>query len=576
MRARINAWRHGLITGSLFCLLSLLAPQAKSSQASDYDLVQEHISIYIAQTMRTYALTGVSIALIDDQDIVWSQGFGYADQEASIPATENTVYRVGSLSKLVTVTAIMQLYEHSKLALDLPIQTYIPEFTIKSRFSEHEPLTIRSILMHRSGITRDTSYPLPLQQGKTFREVISILQNSYLEYPPNTQYSYSNAAIDVLGVVIERVSGMTFDDFITTHILEPLGMHVSSFSFHDPPNSLLSRHYRQHMEVSDSFTKIMPHGSFLSSVTDMSHFIMMTHHEGIYAKNRFLHPETLQALLQLQHEHIHLEIGFPEDILWFLAPSGAIHTLKIGSRVGALLMNRSALILLPKQKLGVVALTNSDTDIPVIRDIAVETIKSAFEIKTGMTIPDRPEAQIITLSESDIQHYEGYYATTDGLTFIVKRDHQLQINLSGFWYPLIPYDDGYLVIQGKHARLILKTLHKREMLVLEYTDRLVTGERYTKHSLSVQWLKRIGTYKITESGQLAQAQIYAMTFETIEGILVLNTEGTKLVVNPVSDNEAVVLGGDTHGFFNRLLRFEDGDDGEILLLDNIPYTRVGK
>lgn len=114
------------------------------------------------------------------------------------------------------------------------------------------------------------------------------------------------------------------------------------------------------------------------------------------------------------------------------------------------------------------------------------------------------------------------------------------------------------------------------MLVLEYTDRLVTGERYTKHSLSVQWLKRIGTYKITESGQLAQAQIYAMTFETIEGILVLNTEGTKLVVNPVSDNEAVVLGGDTHGFFNRLLRFEDGDDGEILLLDNIPYTRVGK
>ncbi len=90
-------------------------------------------------------------------------------KEASIPATENTVYRVGSLSKLVTVTAIMQLYEHSKLALDLPIQTYIPEFTIKSRFSEHEPLTIRSILMHRSGITRDTSYPLPLQQGKTFR-----------------------------------------------------------------------------------------------------------------------------------------------------------------------------------------------------------------------------------------------------------------------------------------------------------------------------------------------------------------------------------------------------------------------
>lgn len=526
--------------------------------------------------MRDYALTGVSIALIDDQDIVWSQGFGYADQAAGILATEETVYRVGSLSKLMTATAIMQLYEHTKLDLDQPLHTYVPEFTIKSRFLEHEPLTIRTLLTHRSGMAQDTSYPLPLQHGKTFRDVIPILQNSYLKYPPNTHYSYSNAAFDVLGVVIERVSGMTFDEYMTISLLDPLGMHTSSFSLQDSSPSLFSKHYRQHMEISDPFTKIMPHGSFFSSVTDMAHVIVMIHHEGISAKNRLLQPATVHALLQLQHERRYWVRGFPEDISWFLAPNGAIHTVKIGSRMGALLMNRSALILLPKQKLGVVALTNSDTDRPVIRDIAVEIIQSALEIKTGMTTSDAPDDQNVTLSESDIHHYEGYYATQEGLAYIASREHQLQINLSGSWYPLIPSHDGYLALQGKHARLTLNTLHEREMLILEYADRLVTGERYAKQKLSARWLTRIGTYKITESRQLAQAQIYAMTFEIVEGILVVNTEGTPLVVNPVSDDEAVVLGGETHGFFKRTLRFEDRDDGEILLLGDIPYTRVGK
>ena len=105
--------------------------------------------------MKKNSVTGLSIALVDDQRIVWAEGFGYADQEKKIPATADTLYRVGSISKLFTDTAAMQLVEQGKLDIDQPLKKYIPNFSIKSRYPDTAEITPRQLMTHHSGLPRD-------------------------------------------------------------------------------------------------------------------------------------------------------------------------------------------------------------------------------------------------------------------------------------------------------------------------------------------------------------------------------------------------------------------------------------
>ena len=105
--------------------------------------------------MKANRIIGLSIALVDDQSVVWEQGFGFADKEKKLPATPETIYRLGSISKLFTATAAMQLADQGKLDIDKPVEVYLPEFSIKSRFTDAHAITPRNIMTHHSGLPRD-------------------------------------------------------------------------------------------------------------------------------------------------------------------------------------------------------------------------------------------------------------------------------------------------------------------------------------------------------------------------------------------------------------------------------------
>src|SRR5262249_34076443 len=161
------------------------------------------LSEFINEQMREKDLPGISIALVDDQQIVWQKGFGYADPKAKKPADEKTIYRVGSVSKLFTDIAIMQLVEQGKLDLDAPVTRYIPEF--QPRNTSGKAITLRELMSHRSGLVRETpigSYFDP--NPPTLTKTIASLNNTPLVYPPDTRTKYSNAAIATVGYILER------------------------------------------------------------------------------------------------------------------------------------------------------------------------------------------------------------------------------------------------------------------------------------------------------------------------------------------------------------------------------------
>ncbi|MBA4386316.1 MAG: hypothetical protein C0410_16400, partial [Anaerolinea sp.] len=183
---------------------------------------------------------GLSLVVVKDGHIVYNNAFGYADQPAALIATPDTVYHWWSTTKMFTATAIFQLAETGKLNLDTPIVDYLPFFQVEYSSTESRPITIRHLLNHSSGLPDN----IPAAVGWMHFEgevgynqtdlLIKFLPNySKLLFEPGTQARYSNFGYMVLGAVIEKVSGETYEDYIRRHILTPLKMDQTDFIYRE-------------------------------------------------------------------------------------------------------------------------------------------------------------------------------------------------------------------------------------------------------------------------------------------------------------------------------------------------------
>jgi CubicO group peptidase (beta-lactamase class C family) len=211
-----------------------------------YKAVKEKMTEIIKQELEKTNAVGLSIALVDDQQIVWAQGFGYQDKENQIPATENTIYQVASITKLFTVLAAMQLAEQEKLDIDQPLQKYLRDFSMKSRFASNQPITARTIMTHHSGILSDH---LKGCMSKPYSSLVKDLQDEYVAFPPNYIFSYSNAAFTLLGHTVATVSKKEYSDYIQDELLCPIGMqHSFIANFPSADNPLMSKNYSKGQE----------------------------------------------------------------------------------------------------------------------------------------------------------------------------------------------------------------------------------------------------------------------------------------------------------------------------------------
>jgi CubicO group peptidase (beta-lactamase class C family)/D-alanyl-D-alanine dipeptidase len=205
-----------------------LGSQSSLGPRPDYAPVAAALQQLIAHDMAEKHIPAVSIALQDDQETVWAAGFGWARTRDSIPATAETVYRVGSVSKLFTALAVMRLVEAGRLDLDAPVTTYLPEFLPNG--SPDQPITLRHLLAHHAGLVREPAIGSYFDStGPTLAATVASLGKSRLVYPPGSRFKYSNAGLAVVGAVIERVTGEPFADYLRRDVLRVLGTRHSDF-----------------------------------------------------------------------------------------------------------------------------------------------------------------------------------------------------------------------------------------------------------------------------------------------------------------------------------------------------------
>ncbi len=223
-------------------VLTLMAWVAAASAqniapAPTYSELVKILSERVEQEMRDKQLPALSIALVDDQKIVWAQGFGYQDAEKTMPATAHTVYRVGSISKLFTDIAVMQMVERDKLELDAPITRYLPEFAPHNPFGGD--ITLRELMSHRAGLVREPPVGNYFDASSpSLQATIDSLNQTSLVLPPGAETKYSNAGVATVGYVLQRTVNQPYVDYMKAAVLEPLGMTESAFT----PEPELAKH----------------------------------------------------------------------------------------------------------------------------------------------------------------------------------------------------------------------------------------------------------------------------------------------------------------------------------------------
>ena len=172
-------------------------------------------------------IPGLSVSVVHDQDIVWSDGFGNANREQQVKATAKTIYSICSISKLFTSIGVMQIRDKGQLDLrDSPNQ-YLPWFDIKQTYPDRAPITIRGILTHSSGLPRESDFPYwtgPNFEFPSREQIMESVGKQQTLYPGDTYWQYSNLGLTLAGMMIAEVSGQTYDAYVTEHILDPLGL----------------------------------------------------------------------------------------------------------------------------------------------------------------------------------------------------------------------------------------------------------------------------------------------------------------------------------------------------------------
>ena len=316
-------------------------------------------------------IPGLAIAVALDGNIVYAEGFGYADLEQRVPAWPTTKFRIGSVSKPLTAAALMKMVEAGKLDLDAPIQKYVPSFPDKGA-----KITLRLLAGHLGGIRHYQGDEFLIDKHySSVLEGLKVFENDPLVAPPGTKFNYSSYGFNLLSAAIEAVCGESFLDCMRDQVFAPLNLRNTLPDQNRPVIEQRSRFYSREDDgaldnapyVDNSYK--WAGGGFLSSAEDLAHFGSALLQPG------YLKAESLKLLFTSQKTNAGKETGY--GMGWSIRKSASGQTIyeHSGGSVGG----SCQLIIYPDSRIVVVLLTNLGEAPWKIAD--VESIAEAFAKK---------------------------------------------------------------------------------------------------------------------------------------------------------------------------------------------------
>lgn len=323
------------------------------------------IDTLIADAMQARSIPGVTLAVIQNRALAYSQAYGVMNLETRAPMEIDALFHHASVTKLFVGTALVQLRDRGKLDLDKAVVHYLPYFRLND--PRYPALTVRQMMQHTSGMpdTEEYGWENPRYDNAALENYVRSLADLSLEFEPGTKVAYSNIAYEVLGDVIAKVSGVSFEDYVAENILAPLGMETATLLVEqaDPARMATPHSHNPYPDGPPSVSAIFPYNrehapssTLYGSVLDTSRFALAYLNGGEWQGAQILSAASVDEMwtptVKTGRSHW-TEIG----LTWFVGQkSGEKIVGHDGEDVGF----NTTLTLVPALGLGVILLCNAD------------------------------------------------------------------------------------------------------------------------------------------------------------------------------------------------------------------------
>ncbi len=428
---------------------------------------------FVAQVMKDWKVPGIAVAIVKDGKVVYAQGYGYRDVKQQLKVTPDTLFAIGSCSKAFTAAALGILVDEKKLEWDKPARTYLPELTFSDDYTTTH-LRPRDLVSHQSGLPRHDFiwYGSPLSRKDLFERL------RYLEpsAPLHTKYQYNNLMFMTAGVLLERIAGVTWEEFVRQRIFTPLGMKNSNFSVTAMQQaadfSLPYDEEKGEVKVIPfrNIDEIGPAGSINSSVNEMTNWLFLQMNKGKVGDKQII---SERSLLETQTPQIVSggDLRYDEAFYasygmgWGVYVYRGHHTIRHGGGIDGFTSN---VTVLPKDKIGVVVLTNSSSPASgLIANMALDRMLGLSEVPhvqrakeaeaKGKEAAAKAKADDEAKRKKDtkptlaLQEYTGQFEHPAYQTLTITRDgEQLKGNLHGLPFTLKHYPLRCVSRCGRH------------------------------------------------------------------------------------------------------------------------------
>jgi CubicO group peptidase (beta-lactamase class C family) len=262
------------------------------------------IDEFTRRTLPKQNPASLAVAIVTGGRLAWSKAYGYADMERSIPATTETIYRIGSVTKQFTALMLLQLVENGKVHLSDPVEKYLPEVNqVKGRFPGAPPITLIQLATHTSGLSREPENVEKYLVGPVDdweKILLTALPDTKYEFEPGTRFSYSNVGYAILGAALGRAAGQPYTVYVQEHIFKALGMTDTTFEPNEQTRTRIAKGYvfengqvdwkTADRELQGRGYKV-PNGAVFSTANDLAKFLVFEIGGGLAG---VLRPETFE------------------------------------------------------------------------------------------------------------------------------------------------------------------------------------------------------------------------------------------------------------------------------------------
>ncbi|MCE3198483.1 serine hydrolase [Paenibacillus sonchi] len=263
-----------MVVGSV---LPLLQPEKAHAEAAPHAVDTARIDTFVESMLEKLDFPGMAVGIVKGDQIIYTKGYGHSGPDGQ-PVTPQTPFILGSSSKSFTALAIMQLVEQGKIDLNASVQRYLPEFELEDKEAS-KTIRVRHLLNHSSGISTFHGRTAFTNTSSTIDELIHGLKNTPLTEPVGTKHQYSNANYDILGGIIQAVSGESYAEYIQDHVYSPLDMKNSYTSTPEAKKHGLATGYKSIFGFMAPFEQpdnpsMLASAYLISSAEDMSHYLV--------------------------------------------------------------------------------------------------------------------------------------------------------------------------------------------------------------------------------------------------------------------------------------------------------------